>query len=82
MWKYLAHKMYRSDKQSIHQNCQKGKSSFHFKYCTEYQFLKCNKHFYDHHRMVCCDKCDRWIHIDCAKIRLHSKLCSVSVILV
>ena len=51
-----------------HRDCQKGKSSFHCKYCTEYRCLKCNKHVYDRHKSVCCDKCDRWIQIGCSKI--------------
>ena len=41
-----------------HQDFQQGNSSFHCKYCTEYRCLKCNKHVYNHHRSVCCDKCD------------------------
>ena len=59
--------MYRSDNNQ-HQDCQKGKSSFHCIYCRKYQCLKCNKHVYDHHKSVCCDKRDRWILVGCAKI--------------
>ena len=53
---------------SQYRDCHKGKSSFHCKYCTEYQYRKFNKHVYDHHKSVCCDKCCRWICIGCAKI--------------
>ena len=53
---------------SQYRDCHKGKSSFHCKYCTEYQCRKFNKPIYDHHKSICCDKCCRWICIGCAKI--------------
>ena len=53
---------------SQYRDRHKGKSSFHCKYCTEYQCRKFNKHIYHHHKSICCDKCCRWICIGCAKI--------------
>ena len=66
-----------------HWDRQKGKSSFHCKYCREYWRLKCNKHVYDHHKSVCCNKCDQWILIGCAKIteQEYKKMTQTNVIL-
>ena len=45
-----------------------GKQDFICQYCTDYSWLKCDKHDYDKQPGILCNICNLWVHRSCAGI--------------
>ena len=45
-----------------------GKKEFTFQYCTDYSYLKCDKHVYDRQLGIPCNISNLWVYRSCAGI--------------
>ena len=53
---------------SFHIKCSTVDKKQYFQYCTDYSWLKCDKHDYDKQPGILCNICNLWVHRSCAGI--------------